>query len=192
MAINSRFSILFFSLALSGCSAAFRIKQNLTDGQIVDPAVVRKPSLERTIGIFPKFEDYLEGYFLGGIVDPEGHALQGVAVHVTDENGNAMESFDVGVTDQDGLYKVHFSLPIRWNRVNFTGAVTVESPWKVSAPKPQFVIKYVGTAGILAYYAKPMWIPVKSTVPKLPEIKAPPPAPKQKSEDGFGDFDLGK
>ncbi len=182
---------LLLSLAFCGCSAAFNIHQNLAEGQIIDPVVLRKPSLEKTIGIFSKYDNFLEGYVTGGIVEPDGRALQGAAVRVTDITGNAAEGFDQGVTDQDGMYKVHFSLPILWNRVDFTGAVAVDDPWKVIAPKPQFVIRYVGKAGILAYYAKPMWIPVKNMHPPKIETKTPPP-PIKKPADSFGNLDFGQ
>ena len=178
--------------ALCGCSAHFYIRENLAEGQILDAAVVRKPSDEKTMGIFPKYLDYLEGYVLGGIIEPEGRPLQGAQVRVTDENGADLPDFEMGVTDESGMFKVRFSLPIRWNRVDFTGSVAVEKPWQVTAPTPQFKIRYNGRIGVLACYAKPMWIPVKSTVPVIKPVRAAQPPPKKKTEDIFGGSDFGK
>ena len=174
--------IACLAVAFCGCSAHFHIRENLALGQIVDPAVVRKPSDEKTMGIFPKYLDYLEGYITGGIVEPEGRPLQGAQVKVTDENGADLPDFESGVTNQEGMFKVRFSLPIRWNRVDFTGAVAVEKPWAVSAPKPQFRIKYNGEAGVLACFANPMWIPVKSTAAIQKPVAQPP---KKKADDFF-------
>ena len=149
-------------------------------------------SLETTLGILPKYQDYLEGYVTGGIVDAEGHALQGATVRVTDEAGTSGGSFEEGITDQDGMYKVRFSVPIRWNRVDLTGTVSVDSPWQVTAPKPQFVIRYIGKAGVLALFANPMWIPVKNTAPAAKLNPIPIAPPKKNSDDTFGSFDFGQ
>lgn len=183
--------ILFLCLALTGCSASFRIRHNLARDQILEPVVVRKPTLETTLGVIPKYQDYLEGYVTGGLVEPEGRPLQGVTVHIADSGGIGGATFEDGITDDEGMYKVRFSIPIRWNRVDFTGAVSVEAPWQVTSPKPEFVIRYVGEAGVLAYYAKPLWIPVKNTAPPKPVKPAAPPPPTKKPSDGFGDFDFG-
>ena len=154
--------------------------------------VVRKPTLETTLGILPRYQEYLEGYVTGGIVETEGHALQGATVRVADETGTSGGSFEEGATDQEGMYKVRFSVPIRWNRVDFTGTVSVDSPWAVTAPKPQFVIRYIGKAGVLALFANPMWIPVKNTGPSKAKVEAAHPAARPKSSDAFGDFDFGR
>ncbi len=182
---------VFLSLALAGCSAHFYVRENLAEGQILDPVVVRKPSDEKNMGIFPKYVDYLEGYITGGIIEPEGRPLQGAQVKVTDESGADLPNFEGGVTHKSGMFKAHFSLPVRWNRVDFTGAIVVDKPWQVTAPKPQFKISYNGRVGVLAYFAKPMWVPVKTTSPIQ---KAPPPAPRPKksSDDIFGGSDFGQ
>ena len=188
--IRGLIPILF--LTFIGCSAGFHIRHNLAEGQILDPVVVRKPSSEKTMGIFPKYDDYLEGYITGGVVESEGRALQGARVKVTDTGGAELPDFEEGVTDQDGMFKIKFSLPIRWNRVDFTGAIFVEKPWQGTAPKPQFQIRYNGVIGTLAYFAKPMWIPVKNSVPPpaKPVPKAPP--PKKNPGDSFGGLDFGQ
>ncbi|OGR85542.1 MAG: hypothetical protein A2901_03370 [Elusimicrobia bacterium RIFCSPLOWO2_01_FULL_54_10] len=180
---------LAFLFTLTGCSASFNIRNNLAEGQIIDPVVTRKPTLETALGIFPKYQEYLEGYVVGGVVEAEGRPLQGATVRVVDETGTSGATFEDGVTDQDGMYKVRFSVPIRWNRVDCTGTVGVEPPWQVVAPRQQFVIRYIGKAGVLALYANPMWVPVKSTLPKVQE--EPPPVKPKKSLDGFDGMDFG-
>lgn len=184
-----KYLVLAGCLVFAGCSAGFRIRHNLAEGQIQDPVVVRKPSVEKTLGIIPKYENHLEGYVTGAIIEPEGRPVQGVTVRVSDENGGALEGFEPGVTDQDGLFRARFSLPIRWNRVDFTGTLSADPPWQVTAPSIKFVISYKGGSGILAYYPKPLWVPVRSTILRV-EPKAPPVS--KKKEDPFGDMDFGQ
>ncbi|OGR88053.1 MAG: hypothetical protein A3A86_00020 [Elusimicrobia bacterium RIFCSPLOWO2_01_FULL_60_11] len=191
MPVSTGMTNLLLCFILGGCSASFRIRHNLARDQILEPVVLRKPTLEASLGVMPKYQDYLEGYVTGGLVETEGRPLQGVTVHIADASGIGGATFEDGITDDEGMYKSRFSIPIRWNRVDFTGSVSVDAPWQVISPKPEFVISYIAEAGVLAYYAKPLWIPVKNTAPPKPIKPVAPATPPKKPSDGFDGFDLG-
>jgi len=188
-----RWSLFLSCLILAGCSAAFHIRDNLAEGQILEPSITRKPSLDRVGGVIPKYDSYLEGYITGGVVDPKGRAIQGVQVRVVDVNGNEITDFKPGVTDEEGIFKVRFSVLILWNRVKFTGTYIVDSPWAVNAPSSQFEIRYNGKIGTLSYFAKPIWLPVQNVDSPKPVIeKVKPLTNQQKTLDDFsGDFGFG-
>ena len=206
--IKTLFSILSFSLLLCGCFRAYFIRENLAGSEILEPAVTRKPSEEKTWGVLPKYDDYLEGYIAGGLADTGGKPLGGIIVRVTNDIGSELPQFVQGVTDQDGVYKIRFSLPIQWDRLDFTASISPASPiWKIAAPQTKFRIYYNRKSGTLAYYPQRIWhcavnesgggaggagrsiFKSKTFLKKKGGKPAAAPEPeKKKSEDAFGDF----
>lgn len=183
-------------LCLSAC-APYAVKENLSSGQIVETAIIRRPSGERTLGFLPKYDRFLEGYVVGGLLGPEGQPISGVPVAVQDEAGNPVPDFQPGVTDHDGHYRIRFSVPVRWGIADFEGKLVCLEGWKAVQPDTGFRIYFSRRSGILAYAPKALWLSVNNAEmqkKKLQVKPAPPPAPKKKSDDFFGgggDFSFG-
>ena len=176
-----------------------RIKENLAEGQITDPSVIRKPSGEKTWGIVPKYNDFFEGYISGGIAEAEGKPLQGVVVKVTDDKGSDLSQFTPGVTDSDGIYRIRFSLPIRWHGVDFSANLAANTPWRILAPQTRFRIYFNRGNGVLAYLTKEVWLAAGAGIKFNPPLRRDlqkksgnsPDSNKKKSDDVFGDFNFG-
>ena len=212
--VSRLFLIFSLSLTLCGCFRAYVIRENLAGSEILEPAIIRKPSEEKSLGLLPKYDDFLEGYIAGGLADTQGKPLGGIIVRVTNDIGSELPQFVQGVTDQDGVYKIRFSLPIQWDRLDFTASVAPVSPiWKIAAPQTKFRIYYNRKSGTLAYYPQRIWycaitessggsagggaagkgiFKTNSFLKKKGGNPAAPPGPekKKKPEDAFGDMNL--
>lgn len=179
---------------LFGCSRSFHVKDNLSSGQITQTAIIRRPSPEKSLGLLPKYEDYLEGYILGQLVSVQGEALEGVPVKVLNEWGQPHPRFSPGATDHEGVYKIHFSLPIIWRTVDFQGKLALGEGWKAINPQSEFRIYFDNSNGLLVYAPKSVSMAVKSTVEVKPSapapVAAPAPAHKKKQDDFMSGFDF--
>ena len=188
---NNRVSFLFAALALiaTGCLRPLSVKENLSEGQITDLKVIRKPSPEKTLGIVPRYDDYLEGYLRGGVVNHDGKPVAGAIVKVSDSSGRPSRDFGSGVTDQNGEFRLRFSLPIRWNRLDFTGKVRLSGGWDMISPRDDFRVYFNRKNGVLAYFPKEFWIPGRArkaesaqdpkVLDKLKKSLKPPPGKKE-------------
>lgn len=142
----------------------------------------------------PVYEDYLEGYIRGGLFDSQAQPIQGVSVKVLTEKGEDAPGFTPGITDSMGIFKIRFSLPIRWKRVDFTGTFSSLN-WKIIQPYPKFYIYFNRDTGVFAYSLKEAWLAVKNEqaqpaavekqVLSLPEKKS------DKKKDFFEGFGFG-
>lgn len=188
------------SLVLSGCLRFYHVKDNLSEGQVIEPAIIRNPTHEKSWGILPIYEDYLEGYIQGGVMGPDGHPIQGVTVKVLSDKGKELDSYQPGVTDGSGIYKIRFSLPIHWKILDTKGVLSVNSEWQMKTPQTQFRLYFSQSNGILAFTSKEYWLTVQAgeAVPEKNKpgafsIKKPekPEAPKKKGDDLFGNFGFG-
>ena len=171
--------------------APYAVKENLSSGQIVETAVIRRPTGDKTLGFLPKYDRFLEGYIRGGLLAADGKPISGVPVAVQDEAGSPVPDFQPGVTDQEGLYRIRFSLPLRWGIADFEGKLACLEGWKAVQPDTGFRIYFSRSSGILAYSPKALWLTVRNNdmEKKLSQPKpAPPPPPKKKSDDSFGSF----
>lgn len=175
---------------LCGCGMNhYFVKENLTEEQLVDLAVVRKPTDKRTLGLLPVYQDYLEGYIRGGVVEAGGQRLEGVTVKVTDQDGNELPEFSPGVSDRDGFFRIRFSLPVRWRHIDFTAYLTAGA-WKTVTPRTEFRIYFNRDTGVLSFNPKETWVALKSEA--VPPPALPPAKPGKKSNDDFmGGFDFG-
>ena len=183
-------------LVLGGCLGALHIRENLAEGQIIDPAVIRKPSGDKSWATVSKYDDFLEGYILGGLNGLDGKPLEGITVKVSDDKGSLLPQFSQGVTDHSGIYKIRFSLPIQWNRLDFTATLTCHSPgWQIAASQTKFRIYFNRKTGTLAYYPREIWFAAKNDAQTRPALKSIPlpqkkleKSPPKKGSDSFGDF----
>jgi len=192
-----------FGLVLSGCGRFRYVKYNASLGQVTDTAVIRKPSGEKTLGMLPKYDEFLEGYLRGGLLNEDGKTIGGVTVKVQDVSGNDLANFTPGITDQEGVYKIRFSVPVRWGIVDFKGNVSCEQGWRIISPNTEFRLYFSERMGVLTYSINTLWLPVKNVeneVKKrsLPPVKKPaagslaPADNKGNKDDLFGDFDFGQ
>lgn len=180
------------SILFLGCTRVFHIKHNLAEGQVFDLAIIRKPTGLKSHGFLPVYEDYLEGYIRGGLFDFDAQPIQGVRVKVLTEKGEDAPEFTPGITDSMGIFKVRFSLPIRWKRVEFSGSFSPLN-WKIVQPNPKFYIYFNRDTGVFVYSLKEAWLAVKSEqVQTSLTPKQVLPMPEKKSEkkkdffEGFG------
>lgn len=202
-------ALLLSLLSLCGCVNTFHVRENLSEEQILDTKIIRKPTGEKSWGILPLYQDFLEGYIRGGLVDADAQAIQGVPVKVQDEKGKELSEFSHGITDSAGIYKIRFSLPVRWDRIDFTGNLSCGPNWKIVTPQTQFRIYFNRRNGVLSYSMKEVWLTVKNpqsqTKPastlapassekksdKVPFAPTAPTTEKKKAEDLFGNFGFG-
>lgn len=183
------FLALFF---LPGCFHNYYIKENLSPNQIVDTAIIRKPSLVKSRIILPRYDDYLEGYIRGRLFTSDGKPLQGVVVKVQDKNGKDYTGFVSGVSDSSGTYRVRFSQPIVWKRVDIEAVLTFESGWRALGKKTRFHLYFNRRSGDLVFTPEENILVLENSG----ELKkqAPPvaaPSKKPPADDGFGGFDMG-
>ena len=193
-------AVLVFPVFLCGCLNALYIRENLAEDQILEAAVIRKPSGEKSWAILSKYYDFLEGYIVGGLNGLDGKPVEGIVVDVTDDKGGVLPQFSQGATDHSGIYKIRFSLPIEWNRLDFTGTLTCHSPgWQIAASQTKFRIYFNRKTGTLAYYPRQIWFAAKNeAVQARPAPLKSIPLPQKKSEkspakngsDSFGDFNF--
>lgn len=202
----------FFPLVLiglvTGCYNSYLIKEDLSGGQVQDTAILHIPTNQKTWGIFPVYEDILEGYLRGGIVDSEGQGIQGITVKVMDEKGKELPGFTAGVTDGAGIFRARFSLPIKWGRIDFKGSFVVDDRWEIKAPQNKFRFYFSQANGTLVYTAQEFWMDLKGAysasegkeagkmekqaLPKKTEKKTSDSGSNpNKSEDAFGNFGFG-
>ena len=184
------------ALCLSGCMGSFHVRENVSESQIKEISLIRKPMGEKSWGLLPRYEDFLEGYIVGGLVAAEGKPVEGVTVRVTDDQGTDLPQFSQGVSDNQGIYRIRFSLPIRWERIDFAGNLKATTGWQIAAPKTKFKI-YLNR-GILAYLPQESWLPVKNEIVqtkpafKMPSKQEEKNPPKKKPGDPFEDFNFGQ
>ncbi len=112
------------------------------------------------MGLIPVYQDYLEGYIHGGLVNAEGQPVQGVTVFVSDSAGKELDQFSPGVTDLYGIFRVRFSLPIHWHKVDVTAQFYPES-WNVIEPYPKFRFYFDRQTGVLSYAPIEQWYAVR-------------------------------
>lgn len=187
-----RLPAILLLVALTGCGGNYYIKENLAPQQIVGTAIQRKPAPGKLMGFIPRYDDYLEGYVRGGLNYSNGKPAQGVVVKVQDEKGREHPGFQTGVTDSSGVYKVPFSLPVRWKRIDFTGSLMLPEGWKMVTPSSRFRIYFDRRHGVLLYAPLDHWATVKNEKEAPPPAPAPAkPAPKKKADDDFGFGDDG-
>lgn len=104
-------------------------KENLDTDRLVDLVIVKKLTGEKSLGIFPKYTSYLEGYIRGVIYDYDDNPIDGIVVRVAD-HGKDLPGFDPSVTDSNGIYRIRFSLPIKKNKVDQRGTISYNPPWQ--------------------------------------------------------------
>lgn len=176
---------------LSGCLKTQFVRYNFSGTWVEDVTIRHKESKEKRVSIFPVYRDYLEGYLRGGISSPEGTPLVGVSVILTDEKGNPLENFTPGITDSKGIYKIYFSLPLIWNRIDMIANITVGDGWKITEPPTPFRFFYEGRKGILAFFPETFWLSATKDGLKTSEKKTrgTPEEPKENSSSFFGGGD---
>ena len=215
VAVN--FALLVFGGLITGCGKYRHVRQNLSLGEVTSTAIIRTPARGKSWGILPKYDEILEGYIRGGVIGVNGQPIQGITVRVQDLKGIDQSNFIPGITDNEGVYKIRFSVPVRWGTVDFTGVLVCESGWRAVNPQTEFRLYYDETYGVLAYSPKTVWMAVMNDDVSLPALEPkskkpfaahPPPAPvaaqpaaaqkakdtkaaPKKSEDGFDDFSFG-
>lgn len=153
--------LYFFGILFCGCGQPLLVKENLSEGQVVELRINRKMTREKSLGVMPRYDDHLEGYVRGGLMDSRGRPIQGVVVSVVDEKGRVFPEFVPGVTDNLGIYKIRFSLPILWNRIDFAGHLSCAG-WRAVTPQSRFRLYFDRKQGILAYSSKEVWLTVET------------------------------
>lgn len=181
------FELCAVSILFSGCARVFHIKHNLAEGQVSDLAILRKPTGLKSYGFLPVYEDVLEGYIRGGVFDSESQPIQGVTVKVVNDKGEDAQEFTPGITDSMGIFRVRFSLPIRWKRVDFTGSFFCAN-WKIVQPHPKFYIYFNRDTGVFAYSLKEAWLAVKSEQAQSPAAQKQILPVQEKKTDKKKDF----
>ena len=132
---------------------------------------------------------------------PKALLSGGVVVKVlTDKEMKA--GFTSVVTDIQGIYKIHFAVPVRWNRVDFTGKILCGPEWSISTPETLFRLYFNRNTGVLDYSPRTVWttvapqdVPEESAAPgprKIPKPQAPAKEEPKKGDEFFGSFEFGK
>ncbi len=213
-----RLPLLFAAcVLLSGCVHNYYIKENLSPNQVVETAIIRKPSLVKSRFILPRYDDYLEGYISGQLFATDGKPLQGVVVKVQDKKEVDYPGFTAGVSNSSGIYKVRFSQPIVWKRIDIEGFLAFDAGWRALGKKTKFRLYFNRRSGDLVFTPEanimvlknqgeiknqtPSITPGPGKKPSLfsPPASAPGGAPASGSapagsppaeDDPFADFDL--
>ncbi len=199
-------------ILLSGCVHNYYIKENLSPNQVVETAIIRKPSLVKSRFILPRYDDYLEGYISGQLFTTDGKPLQGVVVKVQDKKEKEYPGFTAGVSNSSGVYKVRFSQPIIWKRIDIDGFLAFDAGWRALGKKTRFRLYFNRRSGDLVFTPEANVLvlknqaEVKGIIPSVPapakksspfgmDDPAPAAAPGGKgapteADDPFSDFDL--
>lgn len=104
-------------------------KENLDTDRLVDLVIVKKLTGKKILGMFSRYDEYLEGYIRGVVVDYDDNPIEGVVVRVADK-GRDLPGFDPGISDANGVYRIRFSLSIKKNRVDQRGTIAYNPPWQ--------------------------------------------------------------
>ncbi len=185
MAQIARFSsilkILTASLFLSGCFHNYFVKENLSPNQIIETTIVRKPSLVKSRFILPRYDDYLEGYISGRLFSTDGKPLQGIVVKVQDKKLKDHSGFGSGVSNSSGVYKVPFSQPVIWKRIDIDGYLSFESGWQALGKKTRFRLYFNRRSGDLVFTPEETLLVLQNEAETKRKILQPAPPAKSKS-----------
>ncbi len=168
---------------LGGCVHNYYIKENLSPNQVVETTIIRKPSLVKSRIILPRYDDYLEGYISGQLFTADGKPLQGVVVKVLDKKEKEYPGFTAGVSNSSGVYKVRFSQPIIWKRIDIDGVLAFDAGWQALGKKTKFRLYFNRRSGDLVYTPEINVMVMRNQGEAKRSTPAAPPPPKKSSFD---------
>ena len=150
-------ALLILLILLPSCIHVYHIKENLSPNQLEELTIMRKPTGEKSNTIFPIYADYLEGYLLGGIMNSKGEPLSGVTVKIQDQERKDYPGFQTGASDKFGIYRIRFSIPIHWNKIDVHACISCSSGWTEKTPHTEFRLFFDRQTGIIACSPQKIW-----------------------------------